>query len=285
MIRVEHLFHDYTGEGTYAVQDASFEIPRGEIFGFLGPSGAGKSTVQNILTGLLKLQEGVVCYDDIPVTRLKPSFFNSVGVSFEHPNLYEKLTGYENLKYYAGLFDVPTVDPMVLLERVNLAGDAHKRASSYSKGMKQRLVFCRALLNRPGILFLDEPTSGLDPSTAETTKAIILEKRAEGCTIFLTTHNMFTADQLCDRVAFINKGKIVAMDTPRALKLAYGERSVEAEYIHDGRPETRIFSLDKDEDRKNLKDCIDNREIQTIHTREATLEQIFIRMTGRGLTE
>jgi fluoroquinolone transport system ATP-binding protein len=283
MIRVENLIHDYTGEGTNAVDDVSFEVQTGEIFGFLGPSGAGKSTVQGILTGLLRLQRGQVSYDDLPVTELRSSFFNRIGVSFEHPNLYQKLTGLENLQYYAGLYDVPTEDPMMLLERVGLAEHAHKRAGSFSKGMKQRLVFCRSMINKPEILFLDEPTSGLDPSTAEVIKGIIRERRETGTTIFLTTHNMLTADQLCDNIAFINEGKIVAMDSPKALKLAYGERSVEVEYREDGKIASRVFFLDKDADRAGLKEIIEGKDILTMHSREASLEQIFIQMTGRGL--
>jgi fluoroquinolone transport system ATP-binding protein len=283
MIRVENLIHDYTGEGTNAVDDVSFEVQTGEIFGFLGPSGAGKSTVQGILTGLLRLQRGQVSYDDLPVTELRSSFFNRIGVSFEHPNLYQKLTGLENLQYYAGLYDVPTEDPMMLLERVGLAEHAHKRAGSFSKGMKQRLVFCRSMINKPEILFLDEPTSGLDPSTAEVIKGIIRERREAGTTIFLTTHNMLTADQLCDNIAFINEGKIVAMDSPKALKLAYGERSVEVEYREDGKIASRVFFLDKDADRAGLKEIIEGKDILTMHSREASLEQIFIQMTGRGL--
>jgi fluoroquinolone transport system ATP-binding protein len=283
MIRVENLIHDYTGEGTNAVDDVSFEVQTGEIFGFLGPSGAGKSTVQGILTGLLRLQRGQVSYDDLPVTELRSSFFNRIGVSFEHPNLYQKLTGLENLQYYAGLYDVPTEDPMMLLERVGLAEHAHIRAGSFSKGMKQRLVFCRSMINKPEILFLDEPTSGLDPSTAEVIKGIIRERRETGTTIFLTTHNMLTADQLCDNIAFINEGKIVAMDSPKALKLAYGERSVEVEYREDGKIASRVFFLDKDADRAGLKEIIEGKDILTMHSREASLEQIFIQMTGRGL--
>ncbi len=283
MISVRDLVHDYTGQGNPAVKGISFEVTEGEIFGFLGPSGAGKSTVQGILTGLLDLQQGEVRYGDMSVTALKSSFFNRIGVSFEHPNLYAKLTGLENLSYYAGLFDVPCEDPMLLLERVGLADHAHKRAGSYSKGMKQRLVFCRALINRPEILFLDEPTSGLDPSTAETIKGLIRERRDAGTTVFLTTHNMLSADQLCDRVAFINEGSIVAMDSPKALKLAYGERAVELEFLDGESPVSKVFSLDDDSERVDLNAHINSRKVLTIHSREASLEQIFIQMTGRGL--
>jgi fluoroquinolone transport system ATP-binding protein len=283
MITVEHLYHDYSGKGTYAVNDVSFTIDEGEIFGFLGPSGAGKSTVQGIMTGLLSIQKGEVAYGTESVRTIGNAFFNKIGVSFEHPNLYNKLTGLENLQYYAGLFKVPTQDPMLLLERVGLAEHAHKRAGSYSKGMKQRLVFCRSLLNNPAILFLDEPTSGLDPSTAEVIKAMIREQSERGSTVFLTTHNMFTADQLCNRVAFINEGVVVAMDEPKKLKLKYGEDAVEVDYEENGTSTTEVFSLSSDEQREQFHTVVDTKRIRTIHTLEATLEQIFIKLTGRGL--
>ena len=130
MIKVENLFHDYEGKGKYAVNDVSFEIEKGEIFGFLGPSGAGKSTVQGIMTGLLDLQQGLVNYNGDSIKDIRAKFFNQIGVSFELPNLYSKLSGYENLKYYAGLFDVPTIDPYQLLEMVGLKPDAHKKVGS-----------------------------------------------------------------------------------------------------------------------------------------------------------
>lgn len=284
MIEVQNLFHDYEGNGRYAVKDVSFTIPKGEIFGFLGPSGAGKSTVQNILIGLLPLQQGHIAINNQPVRGLRASFFNQLGVSFEHPNIYTKLTGYENLKYYAGLFDVPTEDPLKLLDMVGLKEDAHKRAGSYSKGMKQRLVFARALLNKPQILFLDEPTSGLDPNLASVIKEVIRQKREEGATIFLTTHNMFIADELSDRVAFINDGALVAQDTPRNLKLSHGEHSVRVEYRNGSGLETAVFFLDNPTDRNAFNEIVNTRDVQTMHTQEATLEQIFIKLTGRGLT-
>lgn len=283
MLKVKELYHSYTNDDRYAVEDVSFEIQRGEIFGFLGPSGAGKSTVQNIMTGLLKLQRGEVLYENKSVKNISAKFFNRIGVSFEHPNLYNKLTGYENLKYYAGLFDVPTDDPMGLLDMVGLRADAYKKVSAYSKGMKQRLVFVRALLNRPDILFLDEPTSGLDPNTASRVKDIIMSKKEEGRTVFLTTHNMFVAEELCDRVAFLNDGKIVMMDSPRNLKLKYGDKSVKVEYMDNKTVKSRILFLDDKGDRSEFNHLLDSREVQTIHSQEATLEQIFIKLTGRGL--
>ncbi|OHD28517.1 MAG: ATP-binding protein, partial [Spirochaetes bacterium GWC1_61_12] len=219
MITVEHLRHDYEGKGNYAVDDISFQVPPGHIFGFLGPSGAGKSTVQNILTGLLPLQEGEATLAGQTVRRLRPVFFNRIGYSFEHPNLFGKLTALENLRFYAGLFAVPTLDPFQLLERVGLGGSAHKRVAQYSKGMKQRLLFVRSIMHRPDILFLDEPESGLDPSTALVIKQMIREERDRGAAVLLTTHNMYAADELCDQVAFMDHGRILAAGSPRQLKL------------------------------------------------------------------
>jgi len=206
-------------------------------------------------------------------------------VSFEHPNLYSKLTGLENLRFYVGLFSVPTEDPMKLLDMVGLQNAVHKNAKSYSKGMKQRLVFARSIINKPEILFLDEPLSGLDPSTAAVIKNIIKKKKDSGCTIFLTTHNMFVADELCDRVAFINEGKIAAMDEPKELKLVYGERSVKLEYRDNGQGTAEeILFLDRKEDTERFQGLLTQKEIRTVHSQKATLEQIFMKLTGRGLT-
>jgi len=199
------------------------------------------------------------------------------------PNLYEKLTGYENLKYYAGLFSRKTFDPLQVLSWVGLENDAHKKTSDYSKGMKQRLVFARAVINDPELLFLDEPLSGLDPATALSVKRVITDFKERGKTIFLTTHNMFLADEICDSIAFLNEGQILAMDTPKKLKLKYGSYSVNVEYRKDKKILTELFFLGKDEDKKRLKEVIDGYEIITMHSREATLEEIFIKLAGRGL--
>jgi len=283
MIKVNDLYHKYEKKGKYAVNDVSFNIDKGEIFGFLGPSGAGKTTVQNIMIGLLPLQKGEVLYEGKSIKKMKSDFFNKIGVSFEQSNLYIKLTGFENLRYYAGLFNVPTRDPMLLLESVGLKGAAHKRAATYSKGMKQRLVFVRSLINNPEILFLDEPTGSLDPSLAKRIKEIIVDLKKEGKTIFLTTHNMYIADELCDRVAFINEGELIATDSPRNLKLKYGNKSVKVEYKADGKLASEIFFLEKEGDLDAFNKIITGRKVQTIHSQEATLEQIFIKLTGREL--
>lgn len=281
MIKISGVYHDYEGKGRCAVSDISFEVVEGQIFGFLGPSGAGKSTIQNIMTGLLHLQRGDVLYGEQSVRTLKPQFFNQIGVSFEQPNLYATLTGLENLKYYAALFSVPTLAPMELLELVGLREAANKRVSDYSKGMKQRLTFARALINKPKYLFLDEPTSGLDPKTAAGIRELIRRQRDRGAAVFLTTHNMELADALCDTVAFIYDGVIAAKDSPEALKLTYGRREIYVLYREDDVNKTKVFDMD---DRAGLASFLQTADIVKIHSQEATLEEIFLKVTGKELS-
>lgn len=283
MVEVKNLYHDYDGKGDFAAEDISFAVNDGEIFGFLGPSGAGKSTVQNIMTKLLPIQKGDVLYDGQDIRKLKRGFFNNIGYSFEHPNIFTRLTGYENLKYYAGLFSKKTEDPQRLLDLVGLGDSAHKRAGAYSKGMKQRLVFARSIINNPKILFLDEPLSGLDPTTADTLKAVIRDLQKQGTTILMTTHNMHAADELCNVVAFINNGKIIARDSPRNLKLQYGEPGIKVEYKDDTGLASKTFVLDKAEDKAEFDALSASGKVETVHSQEATLEAIFKKLTGREL--
>jgi len=283
MIKVQGLYHSYNNDEQYAVNDATFEIPKGEVFGFLGPSGAGKSTTQGILTGLLPLQQGEVTVAGYDVKNIKRSMFNKIGMSFEQSNVYSKMTAKENLDFYCKLFDVETRDSEELLRLVGLHNKANVRAGEFSKGMKHRLTFARSMLNNPELWFLDEPTTGLDPAISADIKDIIREQNQKGVTIFLTTHNMFIADELCDRVAFIVDGEIKLINSPKALKMEYGEQLVEVEYGKNGDMVTEIFSTVLDEDKKRLQDVIAKNDIQYMHTKEATLEEIFIKVTGRGL--
>ena len=283
MIKVEGLYHSYNNDENYAVKDASFEVPKGEIFGFLGPSGAGKSTTQGILTGLLPLQRGNVTVAGYDVKNISRKMFNKIGMSFEQSNVYSKMSAKENLDFYKKLFDVETRDSEELIKLVGLGGKADVRAGEFSKGMKHRLTFARSMLNNPELWFLDEPTTGLDPAIAADIKDIIRAENNKGVTIFLTTHNMFIADELCDRVAFIIDGEIKLVDSPRNLKLAYGEQLVEVEYQKNGDLAKETFSTVLDDDKARLQTVIGNNQIQSMHTKEATLEEIFIKVTGRGL--
>jgi fluoroquinolone transport system ATP-binding protein len=179
MIDVSNLSYTYKKGTVKAVNDVSFQIGKGEIFGFLGPSGAGKSTTQAVLAGLLSIQSGTISIDG---NRRSGSpgkdFYNRIGMGFEIPNVYKKLSGLDNLKFHAQLYDRETMDPMEVLEMVGLAEDADKKAGQYSKGMKQRLGFARSMINNPDIWFLDEPTMGLDPTTANSIKSIIRRRQA-----------------------------------------------------------------------------------------------------------
>lgn len=284
MIKVEGLYHSYSNDNNYAVTDVNFHVKEGEIFGFLGPSGAGKSTTQNILTGLLPLQKGKVIVDGYDISKEDKTRFNKIGVSFEQSNLYSKLTATENLCYYAKLFDVNTRSPQELIKMVGLAGKENQKVGEFSKGMKHRLTFARSLINNPKLWFLDEPTTGLDPAIAAGIKDIIRKENKKGTTAFLTTHNMYIAEELCDRVAFIIDGRIMLINSPKNLKLQYGEKTIEVEYIENNVINKVNLAPAIGEEKSRLNHIINNTEIITMHSKEATLEEIFIKVTGKGLT-
>ncbi len=212
MITVENLSFTYHKAVKPALKGLHFEIAHGEIFGFLGPSGAGKSTMQKILIGLLKDFQGQVSVFGKDLKDWQSDYYERVGVSFEFPNHYLKLTALENLRYFAALYGNATKEPRRLLERVGLGEDGDKPVAQFSKGMKNRLNVARALLHDPELLFLDEPTTGLDPVNARLIKELIEEQRSAGKTVFLTTHNMTVADELCDRVGFIVDGEVRLID-------------------------------------------------------------------------
>jgi len=283
MITVENLSFTYTGTAKPAVKHLNFGVETGEIFGFLGPSGAGKSTTQKILNGLLKEYQGQIQVMGKALRDWNSDYYEHIGVSFELPNHYLKLTAVENLTYFKSLYRGDTHDPQALLKMVGLEEDGDVLVSQYSKGMKNRLSVARCLLHNPKLIFMDEPTAGLDPVNARRIKEIIRAQQAQGKTIFLTTHDMYVADELCDRVAFIIDGEIKLVDSPRVLKLQHGQARVQVEYQLNGQTEQQDFPLDGLGDNELFLKLLRN-SIQTIHSQEATLEDIFIEVTGRGLT-
>lgn len=267
-----------------AVDHISFEVAPGEVIGFLGPNGAGKSTTVKLLTGQLTPDEGSAVLLGMDVVKQRKQVQRQVGVSFENTNLYEQMNAVENLNLFARLYEVPHFDAMALLQKVGLEGREKDRVASYSKGMKQRLMLARAMVSSPKILFLDEPTEGLDPVSSQTIHALIRDAVARGATVMLTTHDMIEADKLSDRVAFINKGKIVALDRPARLKRQYGERALKVEVeLPDGETEVHEISLDNGQTAQAVYELFQNERIVTVHSEEATLEDIFIDITGRGL--
>lgn len=283
MIYVQDLFFTYPGKKAPTLKGLNFSIQKGEIFGFLGPSGAGKSTTQKIIIGILKMYQGQVQVMGKELSKMKSDYYERVGVAFEMPNLYTKFTALENLEFFRSFYSGETADPLTLLKMVGLEQDVHNKVSDFSKGMKMRLNFCRAFLNQPEIIFLDEPTSGLDPVNAKKIKEIILQKKEEGKTIFLTTHNMQVAEDLCDRVAFIVDGQISLIESPRELKIQYGKKQVQIEYRDHGRLRDANFSLEGIGQNRTFLSLLQSKEIETMHTQEATLEDIFIEVTGRSL--
>ncbi len=282
MITVENLSFKYAGAAEPAINGVDFAIQPGEIFGFLGPSGAGKSTTQKILIRLLSEYSGKVRVFEKDLRDWGSDYYEQIGVSFELPNHYGKLTALENLRYFGRLYQGKTVEPEVLLSMVGLEEDGNLLASQYSKGMKIRLNLARALIHHPKLLFLDEPTAGLDPVNARRIKDLIKQQKESGRTIFLTTHDMMIADELCDRVAFIVDGTINLIDSPRNLKLAYGRKEVRVEYAQGGQTIAQEFSLDRLSTNQGFLNAL-NKDVQTIHTQEASLEDIFIQVTGRSL--
>jgi ABC-type multidrug transport system ATPase subunit len=265
-----------------AVKGISFEVAPGQIMGFLGPNGAGKSTTIKMLTGQLKPKGGSIKILGMPGGQDTPEIQQRIGVCFEEKNMYLNMSAKENLEFFAKLYNVADYDAMEDLRRVDLAGREKDRVKEFSKGMRQRLMMARALLNTPDVLFLDEPTDGLDPVSSRAIRRIIQEEAARGAAILLTTHDMHEADELSDKVAFINEGEIVAMDTPENLKLQYGSRTVKVRTRADGGAREEVVPLDESAGAK-LAELVADPNLMTVHTEEASLEAIFIQLTGRGL--
>ena len=265
------------------ISDVNFEVGKGEIFGFLGPSGAGKSTLQKILIGLLKNYSGSVQVFGKEVRDQKDDYYEHIGIDFEFPSFYEKLTAVENLKFFSSLYKNAPRNIDSLLEQIGLFRDKDKKVASYSKGMKSRLNFVKALVHDPELLFLDEPTSGLDPSNSRIMKNMILEEKKAGKSIIITTHNMQDAAELCDRVAFIVDGHVKAMDTPHNLIMKKGAGIISYSYLEDGKEvkaECPVTESGKDAELQKL---IAGGKILTIHSMEPDLGDIFMEVTGRGL--
>lgn len=283
MITIKDLRYKYQNTNQEAVKGISFAIARGEIFGFLGPSGAGKSTTQNILIKLLDGYEGEIQLYGKDLKEFGSELYEKIGVGFELPNHFLKLSAVDNLAFFRSLYTDPTQDIDQLLDLVGLLEHKKVRVENFSKGMKMRLNFVRSLLNDGDILFLDEPTVGLDPVNAKNIKNIILEQKARGKTIFITTHNMQVADDLCDRVAFIVDGRIVEIDQPEELKLKHGQHVVQVEYYLNEQIETKSFSLDGIGENQEFLQILKSYQIRTLHSQETTLEDVFIKVTGRRL--
>lgn len=283
MIRVSNLEFAYRHSTDKAIKGIDFSISDGEIFGFLGPSGAGKTTTQRIIIGLLRNYSGTVEVMAKERKKWGKDIFEKIGVAFDFPNLYEKLTAYENLDLLGSYYKNNIMNKEELLASVGLLSDRNKRVEKFSRGMKMRLNFIRSIMHDPDLLFFDEPTSGLDPVNAKIIRNMILKLKKRGKTIFLTTHNMVEADLLCDRVAFIVEGRVPVIESPEELKLKHGQKTIKVVYNGAGGPREEQFPLAGIGRNSKFIDILNGNEIRTMHTQEATLEDIFIKLTGREL--
>lgn len=273
VIVVEQLVKQF-GDQT-ALDGISFKIGQGEIFGFLGPSGSGKTTTINILTGQLLADAGTATVFGKPAHQLTSSDLSAIGIVSDTSGFYEKLTLYQNMQVYSKWHQQPNSRVDELLQLVGIYDSRKKPADKLSTGMKQRMLLARALINKPTLLFLDEPTSGLDPATSRVIHELLLALKAQGTTIFLTTHDMHEATLLCDHVALLNKGKLIETGSPKALIRKYHTDKQVAVTYRDGRSETLTYEA--------LLALTDGEAIETIHSLEPTLEDIFIALTGGKL--
>jgi ABC-2 type transport system ATP-binding protein len=263
-----------------AVDGISFSVAEGEVFGLLGHNGAGKTTTIRMLTGRARPTSGTATIAGYDVVHQRDEIKPLINAVFEDPNLYDRLSGRDNLRLFCELYAMPAARADELLETVGLTSAAKRAVKTYSSGMKQRLLVARALVNKPRVLFMDEPTRGLDPTSARELRALVSQLSAGGTTVFLTTHYMEEADELCDRVAFLSQGKIVALDTPRELKLQQGQRS--ALVLLKDRTEHRV-RLDDSADAARLDEWMRAGQVLTVHSEEGTLEDVFVAIAGRAL--
>jgi ABC-2 type transport system ATP-binding protein len=284
-VRVEDLTKTY-GD-VQAVRGIGFEARPGEVFGLLGHNGAGKTTTIRMLTGRTPPTSGTATVGGHDIVKEREAARGLLNLVFEDQNLYERLTGRDNLKLFADLYGAPADRTDELLERVGIANAKDRKVKTYSTGMKQRLLLARGLVNDPKVLFLDEPTRGLDPMSARNLRTIVRELSAAGTTIVLTTHDMVEADELCHRVAFLSEGRIVALDTPRELKLHVGGDAAvsrSARVLLDDRTE-HVVVLDDPEQDERLSAWLRDGRVLTVHSDEPSLADVFVALAGRSLDE
>jgi len=278
VIEVQHLKKIFQKET--ALQDVSFKIQKGEIFGFLGPSGSGKTTTIKILTAQTDKTDGDVFLFGRPANEMKKSQNRKrFGILTDNSGLYTRLSIEENLLLYSDLYQLSKTAVKEALDFVNLYTERKKKVSQLSKGMIQRVTLARAIMHKPDLLFLDEPTSALDPVNTQHIYNGLRKLNEMGTTIFLTTHDMSEAEILCDHVAFLHKGKIRAMGSPKELKKKFGDESITVE-LKNG--EVAVIQ-NGSEDASTLYEWMQSNEVSRIYTNEPTLGDIFMQITGSDL--
>lgn len=280
MLAVDNLTFTYPRTAAPTLRDLSFHIDRGEVYGLLGPSGAGKSTTQRILLGLLRGYSGRAEVFGEPVGGMGRAFYERIGVSFELPAVYLRLTATENLMLFAALYERPTRSALEVLALVDLVDAADQRVDTFSKGMKMRLNLARALLHDPELLFLDEPTTGQDPARARATRGLILRLKGEGKTVFLTTHNMAEAEEISDRVGFLAGGRIPVTGAPDELKRRYGRSVLEVSVATPTGIAKETFPMEGIGANAAFLGRLHEGAVVAMHTLDASLDDVFIAATG-----
>jgi len=310
IIRIEHITKIFKNRQTVvAVDDVTFEVQRGEIFGLLGPNGAGKSTLIRILTTLLQPTSGTACVDTYDITRDPEKIRGIIGVCPQNSTLDVELTAYDNLEFYGKLVNVDddTLDARIwqLLKMADLADRAHMKVQTFSGGMRRKLEIVRAFIHHPLILFLDEPTIGLDPESRREVWEQIASLNAEKTTIILTTHYMDEAEKLCHRIAFVDKGRLIALDVLENLKrlipagdlLEIGFETMNEGVVAAIRQDGLINSVEVKEQKLVISAKNGSRvlpaivaifekfslPISSISIHSPSLEDVFIYLTGRKL--
>lgn len=277
IIETIHLSKKY--DKRLVVDDLSFKIKPGQTLGLLGPNGAGKSTTIRMLMGLTRPTSGTATIFGLNLTTQIKQIHSQIGVVFEKPNLFENLSGYENLATFCRLYQRPLSLIKPLLERMDLWDRANEPVRIYSKGMRQRILILRALVHQPKLLFLDEPCSGLDPVSSRIIRDYLLELKETGVTILLTSHDMEEVDELCDLIGFINNGKLITLSDKNTLKTEYGSCSIKIVYYKDNQLSHDVFTPTP-ENFLRISELYSNHQVVSLHSMEASLSEIFRKLSA-----
>lgn len=276
IIQMHNVVKQY--QNKKAVDNLSLNINKGEIFGLLGPSGSGKTTTIKMLTGETSISSGTVQVFDYKDKALQTAEFREqIGILSDNSALYERLTVYDNLKMFAGLYKQPLIKINEVLLFVHLEKEKKTVVKKLSKGMRQRILLAKALIHQPRLLFLDEPTSALDPNTTRHIHKGLLKLKEDGTTIFLTTHDMDEAESLCDRIALINDGKLIALNTPENLRYENSDQTITIE-MND-----KSKDVIHKEDVHQITKILSTKQVKRIYSNEPTLGEVFIKLTGKEL--
>ena len=272
---LEHSFGDKK-----VLKKISLVAGEGQIIGMLGPSGAGKTTLINILTGQLQPVGGQCRVLGKDCSCMSGEDYMQLGIMMDSFGLYERMSCFDNLKFYQMLDGKKADEIETVLERVGLGGAKKTLASNLSKGMRNRLAFARAILRSPKLLFLDEPTSGLDPMTTEAIHEMIMLQKENGATVFLTTHNMYEAQKLCDHIILLNEGEIVESGSPEEICRRYNHQKKIRVHLISGEDIELAHDAKAGE---SIAEYLSSGQLETIHSTEPNLETVFMELTGKEL--